>query len=84
MRAALALTVFAAVVAWCLPVPLARLTARGTNPRLGLATWLAAMASVLVSLGTALAFLVSTVAADWPRLTQAVCREVAGNLSRLR
>jgi Zn-dependent protease with chaperone function len=79
MRAALALTVYAAAVAWCLPVPLARLTARGTSPRLGLAAWLAAMASVVVSLGAALAFLVSTVAADWPRLTQAVCREVAGN-----
>jgi Zn-dependent protease with chaperone function len=79
MRVALALAVYAAAVAWCLPAPLARLTARGASPRLGLTVWLVAMVSVLASLGGALAFLVRAVASDWPRLSQAVCQEVAGN-----
>jgi Zn-dependent protease with chaperone function len=79
MRATLVLAVYAVAVAWCLPAPLARLTARGTSPRFGLTVWLVAMASVLASLGGALIFLIRTVAADWPRLSQAVCREVAGN-----
>ncbi|HEX6448566.1 MAG TPA: M48 family metalloprotease [Trebonia sp.] len=79
MRAALVLAVYAVAVAWCLPAPLARLTARGISPRFGLTVWLVAMASVLASLGGALTFLIRTVAADWPRLSQAVCREVAGN-----
>jgi Zn-dependent protease with chaperone function len=79
MGAALALAVYAAAVAWCLPAPLARLTARGASPRLGLTVWLVAMASVLASLGGVLTFLVAAVASDWPRLSQAVCREVAGN-----
>lgn len=79
MRAVLALVIYATVVAWCLPAPLARLTAGGISPRLGIAAWLAATASVLASLGAALALLVRTVAAGWPQFSQAVCRAVAGN-----
>jgi Zn-dependent protease with chaperone function len=78
MGTALILVLYAAAVAWCLPALLARLTARGASPRLGLAAWLAAVVSVLASLGAALFFLIRTVAADWPQLSQAVCHEVAG------
>ena len=79
MRAELALVAYAIAVAWYLPAPLARLTAGGISPRLGIAAWLAATASVLASLGVALAFLARTVVARWPQFSQAVCREVAGN-----
>lgn len=79
MGTAAALAGYALAVAWCAPAPLARLTARGASARLGLLTWLAAMASVPVSAVLALYFLIRTVRADWPRLTQAVCREVAGS-----
>jgi Zn-dependent protease with chaperone function len=78
MGTALILVLYAAAVAWCLPAPLARLTARGASPRFGLAAWLAAMVSVLASLGAALFLLVAAVTANWPRLSQAVCHEVAG------
>lgn len=67
------------MAAWCLPAPLARLTARGVNVRTGLVTWLAGMTSVLVSLGLACYFISRTLRADWSQLTQAVCREVAGD-----
>ncbi|HEY1704469.1 MAG TPA: M56 family metallopeptidase [Trebonia sp.] len=67
------------MAAWCLPAPLARLTARGVNVRTGLVTWLAGMTSVLVSLGLACYFISRTLRADWSQLTQTVCREVAGD-----
>lgn len=79
MRAAAALAAYALAIAWCAPVPLARLTARGASARLGLATWLAVMTSALVSAGLALAFLIRTLRAGWPHLTLAVCQEVAGS-----
>jgi Zn-dependent protease with chaperone function len=79
MVPALALAAYAVVAAWCLPAPLARLTARGVNVRTGLVTWLAGMTSVLVSLGLAFYFISRTLRADWPQLTQTVCREVAGD-----
>src|SRR6201996_3884237 len=44
----------------------------------GLAAWLTAMASVLVSAVVAIQWSIRTVAADWPRLTQDLCRSVAG------
>lgn len=78
-RAVLALAGYALIVAWCLPGPLARLTRRGASPRLGMITWLAAMGSAIAAAALALFFLLRVVWADWPRLTAAVCREVAGN-----
>ena len=54
MNSALLLFLYAACVAWWAPVPLRRLTVSGVSPRLGLAAWLIAMASVLVSAGVAL------------------------------
>jgi Zn-dependent protease with chaperone function len=76
--AALALLGYAACAAWCAPALLAPLTSRGTSVRAGLAAWLAAMASVLLSAGLAIAFSVAAVAADWPQLTRDLCRSVAG------
>ena len=78
MRPALLALLYALAVAWYLPALLARLTARGTSARLGLAAWLTAMASVLVSLLVALQFLARAAIAGWSRLAEAVCRSVAG------
>jgi Zn-dependent protease with chaperone function len=70
---------YAIAAAWCLPAPLARLTARGVSARLGLAAWLTAMASVLAALAVALQQLTSAAVAGWSRLAQAVCQSVAGS-----
>jgi Zn-dependent protease with chaperone function len=78
MITALALLGYAACAAWCVPALLAPLTRRGVSVRAGLAAWLTAMASVLVSAAAAIQFSLRTVAADWPQLTQALCRSVAG------
>jgi hypothetical protein len=75
---ALALLGYAACAAWCVPPLLTPLTRRGASVRAGLAAWLTAMASVLLSAVVALQISFRTVAADWPRLTQALCRSVAG------
>ena len=79
MITALALLGYAASAAWWAPALLAPLTRRGVSVRAGLAAWLTAMASVLVSAAVAVQFSVRTVAADWPQLTQALCRSVAGS-----
>ena len=78
LRAAVALAGYALAVAWLGAAPLARLTGRGTSPRLGLAAWMAAMGSALAAGGLFLFFLVEGVRSNWPHLTLAVCREVAG------
>ena len=78
MITALALLGYAACAAWCVPALLAPLTRRGVSVRAGLAAWLAAMASVLLSAAVAVELSFRTVAADWPQLTQALCRSVAG------
>ena len=78
MTAALALLGYAVGAAWCVPALLAPLTRHGISVRAGLAAWLTAMASVLLSGTVAVLFSVRTAAADWPRLTQTLCRSVAG------
>ena len=78
MITALALLAYAACAAWCVPALLAPLTRRGASVRAGLAAWLAAMASVLASAAVAIELSFRTVAADWPQLTRALCRSVAG------
>jgi Zn-dependent protease with chaperone function len=75
---ALILLGYAACAAWCAPALLAPLTRRGASVRAGLAAWLAAMASVLASVALAVSLSVAAAAADWPRLTQALCQSVAG------
>jgi Zn-dependent protease with chaperone function len=74
----LALLGYAACAAWCVPALLTPLTRRGVSVRAGLAAWLTAMVSVLVSAVIAIQWSIRTAAADWPRLTQALCRSVAG------
>jgi Zn-dependent protease with chaperone function len=76
---ATALLGYAVCAAWCVPALLAPLTRRGVSVRAGLAAWLTAMASVLVSVAAAIEISIRTVAADWPQLTQALCRSVAGS-----
>ncbi len=71
---------YALVAAWSVPPLLARLTRRGASPRLGLAAWLMAMASVLLAAGLGLTDVVRTAAADWPALTRYLCRSVAGQV----
>ena len=78
MIPALALLGYAACVACAAPALLAPLTRRGASVRAGLAAWLAAMASVIGSAAVAIGLSIRTVAADWPQLTQALCRSVAG------
>ena len=65
-------------MAWSVPVLLSRLTRQGISARLGLAAWLAAMASVLASAVAAVVMLAGAAIAGWPRLAEVVCRSVAG------
>jgi Zn-dependent protease with chaperone function len=78
MTASLTLLGYAVCAAWCAPALLAPLTRRGASVRAGLAAWLAAIASVLASAALAIWLSVAAAAADWPRLTQALCQSVAG------
>ena len=78
MIAALLVIAYAIVVAVWIPPVLRRLTAAGVSARLGLITWVTAMASVLACVVTALRFLVDAAIAGWPGLAEAVCRSVTG------
>jgi Zn-dependent protease with chaperone function len=75
---ALALLGYAACSAWCTPALLTPLTSHGQSVRAGLAAWLAALAGVVLSVALAVQFSLRAVAADWPLLTQDLCRSVAG------
>jgi Zn-dependent protease with chaperone function len=79
MRPALPLFGYALVVACWGPAPLARLTAPGCSARLGLAAWLTAMVSALVSAAAALQFLATAAIVGWSHLAEVVCRSVAGH-----
>ena len=72
------LSLYALTVAWHAPKVLTRLTASGLDARLGIAAWLAAMITALLSVAVALQFLVRAAVAGWPGLAEAVCRSVAG------
>lgn len=79
MIAARALFGYALAVSWFLPAPLARLTGPGVSVRLGLAAWLGAIGSALVAGGLGIQSLFRTIGADWPSLSRALCRSVAGS-----
>jgi Zn-dependent protease with chaperone function len=79
LRPAALLFGYAVAVAWSVPALLGWLTARGVTPRLGLAAWLTAIASVLGSAAAALVFLVRSALAGWSSLAEVVCRSVAGH-----
>jgi beta-lactamase regulating signal transducer with metallopeptidase domain len=78
MRPALLVFVYAVAVAWSVPTLLAGLTRSGNSPRVGLAAWLVAMASVLASLVVTLQYLIRAAVAGWPGLAEVVCRSVTG------
>jgi Zn-dependent protease with chaperone function len=78
MRPALLVFVYAVAVAWSVPTLLAGLTRSGISPRVGLAAWLVAMASVLASLAVTLQYLIRAAVAGWSGLAEAVCRSVTG------
>lgn len=78
MRPALLVFLYAVALAWYVPAPLRRLTARGISPRLGLAAWLTAMASTLASAAMALQLLIGAAIAGWSGLAEVVCRSVTG------
>lgn len=75
----IALLGYAVCAGWCVPALLLPLTRRGVSVHVGLAAWLTAMASALVAVAVAAQFSFRTVAADWPQLTRALCRSVAGS-----
>jgi Zn-dependent protease with chaperone function len=79
VTAALSFLGYAAAVAWCAPVLLARLTASGASVRPGLAAWLSAMASALTAAALGAAAIARTAAAQWPVLTRLLCHGVAGS-----
>jgi len=76
---ALLLFGYAVAVAWWAPPLLRRLTAGGVSARLGLAAWLTAMASALVSAAVGLQFLAGAALTGWSRLAEVVCRSVSGH-----
>ena len=78
MNGALLVFGYTLAMAWSVPVLLSRLTRQGISARLGLAAWLAAMASVLASAVAAVVMLAGAAIAGWPRLAEVVCRSVAG------
>jgi len=55
---AIGLVLYAAVLSWCGPALLSRLSGGGTNPKLGVAAWLSAIAGVIAAWLTAVAVLV--------------------------
>ena len=79
MRPALPLFCYALAVAWLPAAALARLTSRGVSAPLGLAAWLSAMGSALAAAGRHGNSYSERRSADWPGLTRALCRSVAGN-----
>jgi Zn-dependent protease with chaperone function len=79
VRPAALLFGYAVAVAWSVPALLGWLTARGVSPRLGLAAWLTAIASVLAATAAALQFLARAALAGWNSLAEVVCRSVAGH-----
>ncbi|MCV7131383.1 M56 family metallopeptidase, partial [Mycobacterium hodleri] len=79
MTGAVYLLLYGALVAWLAPSPLARLTRRGTNPRLGVAAWLTAMAGVVVAWIAAMVVLVAPLLRSGPTgSVVVVCLELLG------
>jgi Zn-dependent protease with chaperone function len=72
---------YAAAMGWLAPVPLARLTGGSPGdhaPRLAIATWLAAIATVLVAVAAAIALLIRDTVTGWPAFARNFCQTVSG------
>lgn len=80
MTAALLVLLYSVAVAWWTPAALARLTGSGTRPRLGIAVWLTAMASVVFSMAVSLFFLIRAAVDSWTHLALVICRSVSGGV----
>src|SRR5580698_105980 len=78
MAPALVVLLYSVTVAWLVPSVLTRLTSSGTGARLGVAVWLTALASVLVSGGISLFFLIRAAVEGWAQLAEVVCRSMSG------
>jgi Zn-dependent protease with chaperone function len=78
MAPALVVLVYSVTVAWLVPSVLTRLTSSGTGARLGVAVWLTALASVLVSAAISLFFLTRAAVEGWAQLAEVVCRSMSG------
>jgi len=76
MKPALLVFCCAIATAWVLPRPLGRLSGPGASPRLGIAAWLAAIASVLALALAALGLLARTAIDGWPAFARTVCESV--------
>jgi len=76
MKPALLVFGCAIAMAWLLPRPLGRLSGDGVTPRLGIATWLAAITSVLALALAALGLLARTAVDGWPAFARTVCESV--------
>lgn len=76
MIPALAVVGSAIVMAWFLPLPLGRLGRDGVSPRLGIAAWLTAIASVLALALAALGLLARSAVSGWPTFARTVCESV--------
>jgi Zn-dependent protease with chaperone function len=77
MTPALILFGYAATAGWLVPAPLARLTASGTAPRLAIAAWLAAIASVLLTALVAISVLIRDTVTGWPGFARNFCQTVS-------
>ena len=78
MAPALVVLLYSVTVAWLVPSVLTRLTSSGTGARLGVAVWLTALASVLVSGAISLFFLIRAAVEGWAQLAEVVCRSMSG------
>lgn len=78
MTAAAVVLIYSVAVAWRIPSVLTRLTETGSRPRLGIAVWLTAMASVLFSAAVSLFFLIRAAVDGWTHLALVICRSVSG------
>jgi len=76
MKPSLLVFCCAIAMAWLLPRPLGRLSGDGVSPRLGIAAWLTAIASVLALALAALGLLARTAVNGWPTFARTVCESV--------
>lgn len=79
MTSAVYLLLYGAMVTWLAPAPLSWLTRRGTNPRLGIAAWVTAMAGVLVAWVVAVGVVAVSLVRGGPNSSVVVlCLELLG------
>ena len=79
MTIAAYLLAYGAVVIWCAPALLGRLTGAGLNPRLGVAAWLTAIAVVVLAWSVSVLVIVSAAVSGLPgSATIVLCLEMIG------